>query len=88
MKPKKPRAVWTRSALGSWVREIGITDPEVSPNHGWRHLFKLIAQRNGIDGRVHDVITGHAAKTTAEDYGKAAVEDMAAALKRFPRYEI
>jgi site-specific recombinase XerD len=74
--------------LAKWVRKLGITDPEVSPNHAWRHSFKQIAQRSGIDPRVHDVITGHAAKTTAEEYSKATVEDMAAALKKFPRYEI
>ena len=74
--------------MAKWVRKLGITDPEVSPNHAWRHSFKQIAQRSGIDPRVHDVITGHAAKTTAEEYSKATVEDMAAALKKFPRYEI
>jgi integrase len=88
MKPKRSRAVLTRSRLASWVREIGITDPEVSPNHAWRHTFKAVAERNGISSRVHDVITGHSAKTVAADYGKATVEDMAEALKKFPRYEI
>jgi integrase len=88
MKPKKPKAVWTRTALGRWVRALGITDPEVRPNHAWRHTFKQIAQRSGIEGRVHDVITGHAAKTTAEEYSRATVEDLAAALKKFPRYVV
>jgi integrase len=88
MRPKRPRAGRTRARLAKWVRKLGITDPEVSPNHAWRHSFKQIAQRSGIDPRVHDVITGHAANTTAEEYSKATVEDMAAALKKFPRYEI
>jgi integrase len=87
LKPKRPRPLWTRSELANWVRSLGITDPEVSPNHAWRHSFKRIAQRSGIDPRVHDVITGHASKTAAEDYGKAEVEDMAEALKKFPRYQ-
>jgi hypothetical protein len=34
------------------------------------------------------VITGHSANSVAADYGKATVDDMAAALKKFPRYEI
>jgi integrase len=80
--------VRTRERLAEWVRSLGVSDPEVSPNHGWRHSFKQIAQRSGIDPRVHDVITGHAAKTIAEEYGKATVDDMAAALRKFPRYEI
>jgi integrase len=89
MKPKRTRAQLTRDRLAGWVRrEIGITDPEVRPNHAWRHTFKRIAERNGISSRVHDVITGHSAKTVAAAYGKATVEDMAEALKKFPRYEI
>jgi hypothetical protein len=44
--------------------------------------------RSGISSRVHDVITGHAAKTTAEEYTKATVEDMAEALRKFPRYVV
>ena len=74
--------------MAKWIRKLGIADPEVQPNHAWRHGFKQIAERSGISSRVHDVITGHAAKTTAEEYGKANVEDMAEALKRFPRYVV
>ena len=85
MRPKRPRSVRMRERLAGWMRSIGVSD---SPNHAWRHTFKQIAQRSGIDPRVHDVITGHAAKTTAEEYSKATVDDMAAALKKFPRYEI
>ena len=88
MRPKRPRSVRTREPLAGWVRKLGITDPEVQPNHAWRHTFKQIAERNGISARVHDVITGHSSKSVAADYGKATVDDMAAALKKFPRYEI
>jgi integrase len=31
--------------LAAWVRDIGVNDPEVQPNHGWRHLFKAIGRR-------------------------------------------
>jgi integrase len=90
MKAKTQRqgAMRVRLALAKWVRSLGIEDKEVSPNHAWRHTFKQIAQRSGIEARVHDVITGHAAKTAAEEYGRAIVEDMAAALRKFPRYEV
>jgi integrase len=88
MRPKQPPALRVRMVLAYWVRRLGISDPEVAPNHAWRHTFKQIAQRSGIDPRVHDRITGHAAKTVAEKYGQATAEDMAAALKKFPRYEI
>jgi integrase len=88
MRPKRPRAVRTRERLGQWVRKLGITDPEVQPNHAWRDTFKQIAERHGITERIHDPITGHAPRTVGRTYGKATVEDMAAALKKFPRYEV
>jgi integrase len=88
MKPKRPPAVKVRIMLAYWVRSLGISDREVAPNHAWRHTFKQIAQRSGIDARVHDRITGHAANTVAEKYGQATVEDMWAALKKFPRYDV
>jgi integrase len=86
--PKRSRAVDARSRLGAWIRSIGITDKEVSPTHGWRHTFKQIADRNGISDRVSDVITGHTPPTEGRKYGAPTLEDMAEALKKFPRYKI
>jgi integrase len=84
---KKPRSVQTRQRLGSWVRSLGITDGELSPNHAWRHTFKQIADRAGISPRMSDYITGHAHKSIGAGYGAPTLEDMAEAMKRFPRYE-
>jgi integrase len=86
--PKRPRADMVRGSLGAWVRTIGITDKEVGPTHGWRHSFKQIADRNGISDRVSDAITGHVPPTEGRKYGAPTLEDMAEALKRFPRYKI
>jgi integrase len=88
MKPKRPRAVKTRERLADWVRGLGVDDPEVQPNHAWRDTFKQIAERHGISERIHDAITGHKPKTIGRGYGPATVEDMAQALKKFPRYEV
>jgi hypothetical protein len=38
-------AVAARERLAAWVREQGVTDPGISPNHAWRHLFKTRARR-------------------------------------------
>jgi integrase len=86
--PARSPAVKTRGDLGTWVRSLGITDPEVGPTHGWRHSFKQIADRVGTSERVSDAITGHKPISTARSYGKPTVEDMAAALKKFPRYQL
>jgi integrase len=87
-KPKTRRAVQARNQLAAWARSIGITDKEVGPTHGWRHLFKQIADRHGISERVSDAITGHAPLTEGRKYGAPRLEDMAEALKKFPRYKI
>jgi integrase len=88
LRPKRPRAVQVRERLAKWVRDIGVNDPEVQPNHAWRDTFKQIAERNGISERYHDAITDHAPTTAGRTYGKATIEDMAQALKKFPRYEV
>lgn len=88
MKPKRPRSVKVRERLAEWVRKLGVTDPEVKPNHAWRETFKQIADRSGIPERVHDAITDHAPTSVGRSYGRATPEDMAEALKKFPRYEV
>jgi integrase len=88
LNPRRPRAVKTRERLAHWVRDLGIDDPEVRPNHAWRHTFKQIAERHGISERVSDAITGHAAATVGRTYGAPTVEDMARELGKFPRYEV
>jgi len=70
------------------VRKLGIADRELKPNHAWRHTFKQIADRAGISERMSDYITGHAHRTIGAKYGAPTVEHMAAALEKFPRYEI
>jgi integrase len=86
-KPGQSQARKTANKLGEWVREIGVDDSELRPNHAWRHTFKQIADRCGISERVSDVVTGHAPQTVARSYGQPTLIDMAEALRRFPRYE-
>jgi len=85
---KKPRSVQIRQRLAAWVRELGVTDPELRPNHAWRHTFKQIADRYGISVRVSDAITGHAPASVGQAYGAPTLEDMADAMKKFPRYKL
>ena len=70
------------------MREQGVTNPGISPNHAWRHLFKTIARSAGIEAKIRDAICGHAPRSTAESYEHATVEDMAEALEQLPRYSI
>jgi integrase len=90
--PKRPPAVTARVHLAEWVRNrlksLGIDDPEVKPNHAWRETFKQIGHRHEISERILDAIAGHAPISVGRGYGLPTLGDMAAALKKFPRYEI
>ena len=88
LNPKRPRSVSTRQRLAAWVRRLGVTDKELSPNHAWRHTFKARAHRADISERMSDYITGHSQRTEGARYGAPTVEDMAAALTKFPRYHL
>ena len=88
LNPSRSTAGNVRGDLAEWVRQLGITDKEVSPTHAWRHTFKQTAERAGITEKVHDAITGHMPPSEGRKYGPPTVEDMAEALKKFPRYKL
>jgi integrase len=65
----KPRAAQARQRLAAWVRALGVQDPELSPNHAWRHTFRQTAERHGISGRMIDFIGGWSQATVGREYG-------------------
>ncbi len=56
--PRKRRYVKVREHLAAWVRGLGINDPELLPDHAWRHTFKAVGFRSGITEKVLDAIVG------------------------------
>ena len=86
LKPKKAPGAQVRQRLADWVRELGVTDEELSPNHGWRHTFKVVGRNAGISDKHLDDICGHAPASVGQGYGRASLEDMDAAIRRLPRY--
>lgn len=91
--PKSPEvvhtAIATRSArVRDFVRGAGITDPNVQPNHGWRHTFKTRGFEAGIQEKVLDAICGHAPSTVGRQYGSVTMKTLVDAMKLFPRYEL
>jgi integrase len=75
-----------RTQVGAWVRSLGVNDPELAPNHAWRHTFKAIAFRHGMPEKMIDAIVGHAPASVGRAYGEPTLTDKATALARFPRY--
>jgi integrase len=86
--PRKRRYIKAREHLAAWVRGLGVTDPEVQPNHAWRHTFKQIGHRHGVQEHVLDAIVGHAPISVGRGYGEPTLRDKADALKKFPRYDL
>ena len=84
----KHPAVRAREKLAEWVRGQGIKDKGVQPLHGLRHTFLTRATRARIDPRIRDEIVGHAPRTVADRYEHPSPEAMAAAMCKFPRYEV
>lgn len=69
-------------------REAGVDDPDVQPNHGWRHRMKTVTREMGEDQDVVNAIQGHATQTVSADYGEFTIRAMAALLDRFPRIAV
>ncbi|UWP99461.1 DUF6538 domain-containing protein [Aliiroseovarius crassostreae] len=60
--------------VGQWVRnKVGITRPELQPNHGWRHLFEDLGTFAGMQEGAKTYITGRTQGKSSEKYGKSDV---------------
>jgi hypothetical protein len=78
--------VKARERLAVWVRSLGVKDPELSPNHAWRHTFKAVGFRCGMSEKLLDAIVGHAPASVGRGYGEPTLVDKAQELRKFPRY--
>jgi integrase len=85
---KNPTYASVGNKLAGWVRNLGITDVLVAPNHGWRHRFKTVARKAGMDAEVRDAIQGHAPRTEGEDYGEVPPDVMFSEILKHPRYDV
>jgi integrase len=74
--------------LAAWVRELGIKDPTLQPNHAWRHTFKTICTEVGIAERAADYMQGHASKGVGRTYGSNSMAALSAEFAKFPRFGI
>ncbi|WP_281292741.1 DUF6538 domain-containing protein [Methylobacterium oryzihabitans] len=76
-----------KNRLTEFARSL-VPDPNVAPNHGWRHRFKTEGLSAGMGDRVLDAIQGHAPRTAGGGYGEVTVKAMAEAVAKLPRYEV
>ncbi|MBX4874425.1 integrase [Rhizobium bangladeshense] len=61
--------------VGTWVRGLIPFDkrPELSPNHGWRHLFEDLCRRDHVPEDARNYITGRTDGKSQELYGRSEV---------------
>jgi integrase len=88
MKPPRPPHVVARNKVAAWVRDQGIDDKQIRPNHAWRHTFKRRAARADIEQRLRDAICGHSEGRVGAIYETPSIEDIAHAIAKFPRYDV
>jgi hypothetical protein len=62
------------SAAGIRVN-LGMDNPRKAPNHAWRHRFKSVCRRAGIEEEYHEALTGHTSGgSEGRDYGEYEVQ--------------
>jgi integrase len=76
-----------KNRLAEFSRAI-VPDPNVAPNHGWRHRFKTVGMEAGIAPRILDAIQGQAPRSVADTYGDVTLKTIADAISRLPRIEV
>ncbi|GGB03624.1 hypothetical protein GCM10011491_34730 [Brucella endophytica] len=74
--------------LAAWVREIGVNDTRIQPNHAWRHLFKTEARGVFMDVGARDYMQGHVPASEGEAYGGYKPHVLAHEIAKFPRFEL
>jgi integrase len=81
--------VWQskKNRLAEFARTV-VKDPNVAPNHAWRHTFKSKAIEVNIQEKVLDAICGHAPTSVGRSYGSVTLQTKVDAIAAFPRYVI
>lgn len=75
--------------IADWIRQdLGITDARIGPNHAWRHRFKTVARRAGMDSGARDYMQGHAPATEGEDYGEFEPTTLFKEISKLPVIDI
>jgi integrase len=86
--PAHPQHKKVGERLAKWVRELGVNDPHIQPNHAWRHLFKTLARRAGMNPEIRDVLQGHAPRSIGEQYGDWPLDILSEGIERLATFDI
>lgn len=72
--------------LSGWVRDIGVKDPNVQPNHAWRHLFMTLCRAHGVAEEARYFLVGHTLRDMGQRYGEAEPGYLSRELDKIPAF--
>jgi integrase len=85
-KSANPQYQKAAERIASWVRELGVDDENVAPNHGWRHRFSTLARAVDMNTDVQNIIQGHAGEKDSSNYGDAWIATAKREISKIPAY--
>lgn len=81
---KNPQYKKVGERICAWIRENGMTEARLAPNHAWRHRFKTKCRKHKIDPGTRDYMQGHVPHNDAEDYGEFPPEVLRHEIEKLP----
>ncbi|TNC08249.1 integrase [Methylobacterium terricola] len=69
--------------LGRWIRSLGMVDPRMQPNHGWRHRFSTLSRDKGLREDVTIYMLGRQ-KSVSGAYGGYGLPMLLEQISRIP----
>lgn len=85
---QNPQSKKIGERIAKWVRELGVDDPNILPNHAWRHRFKTVARKVKMDVGARDYMQGHVPATEGEAYGDFPPDVLLHEISKLPRIVI
>lgn len=69
--------------LCRWIRSLGLVDPRLQPNHGWRHRFSSLSRDNALREDVTIYLLGRQ-KSVSGQYGGYGLPMLLEQISRIP----
>ncbi|WP_421927154.1 DUF6538 domain-containing protein [Neoaquamicrobium sediminum] len=83
-----PQSKKVGERIAKWVRELGVDDQNILPNHAWRHRFKTVARKVKMDVGARDYMQGHVPATEGEAYGDFPPDVLLHEISKLPWFEV
>lgn len=86
---KMPLADRVGGHLAAWIRQtVKITDPDIQPNHAWRHRMKTMSRDYDMRADATRYIQGHAPQAEDERYGDHNPKPLVREISKIPIFNL